>query len=311
MNAKRFYVGITDNDWFDFLSMLMPDEVNFWRPGGGEFKSLEPGELFLFKLHSPLNFIAGGGFFVKYSIVPTSLAWETFGEKNGTENFVELLSKINMFRRRHGNPFKPDPPIGCIVLANPFFFKKEDWVPAKKYLHPNIVRGIAYDTSSYLGAQLWEDVQIRLKSYPIPDIPTAAEEDAIYGSEYLVRGRLGQGAFRIIVTDAYNRTCAITGERTLPVLEAAHIKPITESGPNFVNNGLLLRSDLHKLFDLGYLTITKDFNVEVSKRIKEEFKNGREYYKFHGDKLQAVPANLIERPSKDYIEWHNQNIYIP
>ena len=52
------------------------------------------------------------------------------------------------------------------------------------------------------------------------------------------------------MTDAYERRCAVTGEKTLPVLEAAHIRPYALLGPHRVNNGLLLRSDLHKLFDL-------------------------------------------------------------
>src|SRR5690606_6533257 len=92
-----------------------------------------------------------------------------------------------------------------------------------------------------------------------------------YLKKYLTRIRLGQGAFRVSLTDAYHRKCAISGERTLPVLEAAHIKPYSVSGPNHLSNGILMRADLHKLFDSGYLTLTKDLKVEVSKRIKEEF----------------------------------------
>jgi len=135
-----------------------------------------------------------------------------------------------------------------------------------------------------------------------------AEEVPLYGSEYLTRARLGQGAFRVLVTDTYNRRCSITGERTLPVLDAAHIKPFADSGPHRIDNGLLLRTDLHKLFDLGYMTITTDFHVEVSKRIKEEFENGREYYALQGNQLH-LPAKQMYRPSQEYIEWHNQSIY--
>lgn len=64
----------------------------------------------------------------------------------------------------------------------------------------------------------------------------------------------------------------------MPVLNAAHIKPYAEDGPHEVRNGLLLREDLHTLFDRGYMTITKDYRVEVSKRIKEDYGNGKEYY---------------------------------
>ena len=96
----------------------------------------------------------------------------------------------------------------------------------------------------------------------------------------------------------------------MPVLEAAHIKPFALSGPTSTNNGLLLRSDLHKLFDLGYLTVTKDSHVEISKRIKEEYENGREYYALHGQQIKVLPDSPADRPSALYVEWHNQNIYV-
>jgi len=60
----KFYVGITDLSWYSYLADQKPDEVNFWRPSGLDtFRAVEPGEPFLFKLHSPRNFIVGGGFF--------------------------------------------------------------------------------------------------------------------------------------------------------------------------------------------------------------------------------------------------------
>jgi putative restriction endonuclease len=68
----KLYIAVTDNDWYRFLSHLTNiDEVNFWQPGGNQrFQRLDSSELFLFKLHSPLNFIVGGGFFAHSSIVP-------------------------------------------------------------------------------------------------------------------------------------------------------------------------------------------------------------------------------------------------
>jgi putative restriction endonuclease len=134
-------------------------------------------------------------------------------------------------------------------------------------------------------------------------------ESPAYGSSVLTKVRLGQGAFRILVTDAYSRRCSITGEKTLPVLEAAHIKPYAESGPHFISNGLLLRSDMHKLFDSGYLTISNDLKIEVSQRIKEEFQNGKEYYQYHGKELLYLPHRDMDKPNEKYIDWHNTNIY--
>jgi putative restriction endonuclease len=126
----------------------------------------------------------------------------------------------------------------------------------------------------------------------------------------LTRARLGQGAFRVLVTEAYERRCAITGERTLPVLEAAHIKPYSQSGPHLISNGLLLRSDLHILFDEGYVTVTEDYHVQVSDYIREQYENGREYYQYRGKPLLKVPGTSYERPSAEFLRWHNEKVYV-
>jgi putative restriction endonuclease len=112
------------------------------------------------------------------------------------------------------------------------------------------------------------------------------------------------------VTDAYHRRCSATGERTLPVLEASHIRPFAKEGPNLVRNGLLLRSDLHTLYDQGYLTVTTDHRIEVSRRIRKEFHNGRDYYALHGKPLVNLPEDEADRPSREFLEWHNQHLYV-
>ena len=57
-------IAVTDGDWFDMLRQR-PNlaEVNFWAPSAAKFRALQPGELFLFKLHAPRNVIGGGGIF--------------------------------------------------------------------------------------------------------------------------------------------------------------------------------------------------------------------------------------------------------
>jgi putative restriction endonuclease len=169
-----------------------------------------------------------------------------------------------------------------------------------------IVQGKGFSNDEAEGAAIWRAVFERLT----PTTNSAVEEPR-YGADYLARARLGQGAFRVLVTDAYDRRCAVTGERTLPVLEAAHIQPYANNGPHLVSNGLLLRSDLHQLFDRGYLTITDDLRVEVSKRIREEFSNGREYYKHSGERIANLPRSESERPARDFLRWHNENVFVP
>jgi putative restriction endonuclease len=311
----RFWVGVTDNEWFRFLSRLQPDEVNFWQPSGMSFRAVKPGSPFLFKLHSPQNFIVGGGFYIRHSLLPLSMAWDAFGEKNGAPNFQTFSVQVRKYRERRGG-VERDPLIGCIILAEPFFFSEDDWIPVPTDWSPNIVRGKRYDTQEPVGLSLWAKAEQRLQLHAVPPGAESVtrslfkEEQPLYGSEYLTRARLGQGAFRVLVTEAYDRRCAITGERTLPVLEAAHIKPCSESGPHRVNNGILLRADLHILLDRGYVTLTDDLRVEVSQRIKEDFENGKTYYALHGRELEVIPHQEIERPSPAFIQWHNENRFL-
>jgi putative restriction endonuclease len=137
----------------------------------------------------------------------------------------------------------------------------------------------------------------------------AAAENARYGNPITVRPRLGQGSFRVLVTDAYNRRCAMTAERTLPVLEAAHIRPYSRGGKHELSNGLLLRSDLHKLFDLGYVTVDpNDQKIVVSRRIREEYENGRQYYALHGQVI-AAPTGLHSTPSRENLLYHTEHIF--
>lgn len=106
------------------------------------------------------------------------------------------------------------------------------------------------------------------------------------------------------MTDAYQKRCAITGERTLPVLDAAHIKPYKVIQKHEVSNGLLMRSDLHRLFDDGYLTIDPlEHRVVVSKRIKEEFENGRDYYGLEGLRIRE-PNEPWAKPGAENLEYH-------
>jgi len=303
----RLFVGITDESWFRYLRGLAADEANFWQPSGSShFRALSPGDPFLFKLHAPRNFIVGGGFFAHFSLLPCSLAWETFGQLNGTDTLREMRLRIEKYRRISPSP-REDYQVGCIILAETFFLDDQDWIPVPDDFARNIVRGKSYDTSEDTGAKLWEAVSLRLAMRKIP--LSADNHSAMYGEPVLVRPRLGQGAFRVIITDTYERHCAISRERVLPVLEAAHIKPVSEGGQHEISNGLLLRSDLHRLYDRGYLTVAPDLAVHVSKNIDDEFHNGKEYYALEGTRLW-IPPDAADRPRHEYLEWHADTVFL-
>lgn len=266
----KLWIGVTDKDWFEHLVRLRPDEVNFWQPSGTRsFRVLQPGEPFLFKLHSPDNFIVGGGFFVRNSALPTSLAWDAFGQKNGVGSLADLRARVRRYRREDASV---DPMIGCNVLAEPFFFLRPQWIPVPSGWSGNIVQGKSYETGSADGAAIWDAVQRSMilgRSAMESDVAALQEDQRRFGAECLARGRLGQGAFRVLVTDAYERRCAVTGERTL----------------------------------------TPEFRVEVSPRLREEWQNGKIYYAHHGQELAFRPGEASHLPAREHLEWHNQNVF--
>ncbi len=101
----------------------------------------------------------------------------------------------------------------------------------------------------------------------------------------------------------------MTEERTLPALDAAHIRPCADGGDHAAPNGLLLRRDIHSLFDAGYVTITPKLRFVVSPRIRSEFDNGRHYYDLQG-KAVRHPNDPGARPSPEALRWHNDTVFL-
>lgn len=117
---------------------------------------------------------------------------------------------------------------------------------------------------------------------------------------------VGQGTFRARIMDVYERQCAVTRERALPVLDAAHIRPVRVEPANYVQNGLLLRCDVRRLFDAGYFTVTPEYHAQVSRRIRQDFHDGESYLKLHGTPI-FVPKRSDDRPDPEALAWHNLN----
>ncbi len=305
----RLVVAVTDRDWFDHLRQ-QPNlaEVNFWSPSPRSFQALREGELFLFKLHAPFNVIVGGGVFALANNMPLALAWEAFGEANGARDLSEMRTRI--LRYRHIEDQKAQIEIGCRILTQPFFLPEAQWFAPPASWSRNIVSFRGFSTDERDGLALWDKIMDLRDPITISSAADELKEPlARYGAPTLIRPRLGQGAFRLLVTDLYARRCAITRERTLPALEAAHIRPYAEGGDHVGANGILFRRDIHSLFDAGYVTVTKDYRFEVSRRIKEEFENGRDYYALNG-KSVAVPEREDLHPDLSSLEWHIENRFL-
>lgn len=303
------WLGVTDNSWFSYLSQRNLDEVNFWQPSATPpFTGAPVGMPFLLKLKRPYNDIAGGGFFVTYSTLPTALAWEVFGEKNGAASLDELQALLGQLSG--GKSFSQQ--IGCTVLANPFFLPRESWLHDPPGWSNPIVRGKMYDSTDRDGAVIWEAMQWRFLEPPraakeLSPLAQVREPGERYGDPILVKPRLGQASFRVLVTDAYKRRCAITGESTLAALEAAHIVPYAKDGAHEVKNGLLLRADFHRLFDIGLVSINPDLRIRVSPRIREAWFNGKVYYRLNDQPLSVLPDRPADQPDRDLLDWHFKN----
>jgi putative restriction endonuclease len=310
----KFWVGTTDIRWFEFLAYRSFDEVNFWQPSvRPPFTNAENGMPFLFKLKRPYNHIAGGGFFVKHSAIPLSIAWEIFGQKNGASSMAELRDLLGPLAGSNAALQE----IGCQVIANPVFLKQDQWLPDPPGWSSNIVRGKMYDSKFTDGAEIWSRIGPLFTQQQVPLVTCATgnllssvqQELPKFGPEMLIKPRLGQGAFRLTLTDAYKRRCAITGESTLPVLEAAHIVPYATEGSHEIRNGLLLRADFHKLFDAGLVSVAPDMTIRVSPRIREAWFNGKAYYRLENQPLAVIPDNPLHQPDPDRLNWHFKNTF--
>ncbi|MEX0874882.1 MAG: HNH endonuclease [Actinomycetota bacterium] len=212
--------------------------------------------------------------------------------------------KLRIRKYRRSSDLTEDPDVGCIVLVQPFFFDRRDWISAPLSFAKNIVRGKTYDFESLEGRALWRDLEARLLAVRQDEW----QEVAALGAFAMVRRRLGQGAFRVLVTDTYRRQCAISGEKVLPVLQAAHIQPVASGGLHRIENGLLLRSDIHTLFDRGYVTVTPRYEVRVSNRLKKDFADGEYYGQFDGQGIW-LPTAEQERPDAQLLEWHSDTVF--
>lgn len=308
----RAYVGVTDNDWYQFLAARPAlDEVNFWRPSGARrFKSLTPGEPYFFKTHYPHNRVVGGGFYSGYATLAISEAWEFFGERNGVGSLAELRSRIGQYLRR---PIQPDedPIIGCIFIRDTKFFPVDQPSDPPPDFAPNLVQGRRYELADRPTASYFETLLARLIGADL-GIDLAGPwhlPGPVLGDPRLTAQRLGQQAFKAVVLDAYHRRCAITGSRIRPTLQAAHVLPVQRGGQHRLDNGLLLRSDIHTLYDRGYVGIDPKYRLLVSSRLRQDFNNGDQLYQIAGERI-AVPERPGDRPNREFLERHLDEVYL-
>jgi len=116
-----------------------------------------------------------------------------------------------------------------------------------------------------------------------------------------IKSRRGQSKFREVLLSAYDRTCCISGSKVISVLEAAHIFPHADKTDYSVTNGLLLRADIHTLFDLGLIYVSEDGVVGISRYLYDTEYEQYEKVAVLTDIPVAMANNLAARLSKTKI----------
>ena len=115
-----------------------------------------------------------------------------------------------------------------------------------------------------------------------------------------VEQRIGQPEFRSKLLRAYGNRCAVTGCTVAEVLQAAHIRPVGAKGTHATSNGILLRADIHNLFDRGLLTIDSAYVVHLGSSIRKM----QPYSKLHGKKLAVIPKAKSDKPDIRLLKEH-------
>lgn len=296
------------------------DEVNWWSPRAMRplAASLVPGTPMFFRLTRPHGAIAGYGFFADFLPMRLDLAWDAFTWRNGASDREHLLTLVS--RLRGGTltwtPNAALPVLGCHLLRDVHYWPKERWIPwgEPEGFHRNTVQGATKRDPVRL-ARLAAAIAADGVEVPGELRPRFAlvrtDERTVRAVD--VKPRVGQGTFRLRLLHAYGGRCAITGEHTAPVLDAAHIQRYLGPESNHPQNGVLLTKEFHALFDLGYVTIEPEaeaYIVRVSPRLREDWQNGSRYYAYAGRPLTAVPDDEAKRPSVDALAWHRQERFL-
>lgn len=196
-----------------------------------------------------------------------------------------------------------------MLLRDVHFFDEPEDAPGD--FAPNILQGKGYDADALDPTAPLSRALYRLTAEGVYS-RTGSPGEASGPTTTLGWGarRLGQRSFQVMVLSAYERRCAVTGDRIRPVLQAAQILPVAEGGQHRVDNGLLLRSDVHTLCDRGYLSVDRDYRLQVSQRLRAEFGNGEEFFAREGERV-TLPIGRGDHPDLDALQWHRENVYRP
>ena len=159
-------------------------------------------------------------------------------------------------------------------------------------------------------------IRAKMENKSIAEVVDVGDIEEIPVGEYrdrMMKARIGQYFFRISVLNSYGKRCCITGLSKEDLLVASHIKPwrVSNEQTERTNpcNGLCLNSLHDKAFDKGLITVSKDYRVIISNRVKDADMDERtkEWFMGYENKRIILPDKFL--PGKHFLEYHNDVVF--
>lgn len=263
----------------------------------------DPGSLVLFIVkRNGQEFICGGGFFCVSRTLEPSKAWDLFGVNNGADSYQDFLFQLKEGGWNDGEKMISNELNGCFALS------RHEAYPIPKQLDVNVETGstICYSLDSPQGRFLALVAMHRRSPHLRPG--TFNNE---WPGIYLMAAEKHASDYSIVfftrMLRAYDFRCAITGDRTQPLLDVAHIRTFYDERFTRPGNGIVMRTDIHRLFSQGYITCEYSSDNEVIVIVSKDLvvQGGREYMKYDGVKL-LMPDDKAMWPNRDYLVWHHE-----
>lgn len=313
-NSQHIMICKVDHSWYSIIKSEYfsagTNSTNFWTVECEQdldpaLRTFEPGTMVLYVLdHHDHSFVVGGGFFLSWVFLNPKQLWEILGVRNGSHSYEDFFDKV---RALGGNE---DSVLASSVLNGTFILTRRDSI-----MIPDEFRAHFQDLPARSLLSLDEPIGKYLEK--IVNEVRVAMLDA-YGQHwpgiyYVASNRNSRSyiqGFTARVMNAYEFRCAITGTSARPVLEVAHLQPFYDHNFQSVQNGILLRCDVQKMFNTGYITLEYKNDDEIAVKVSRTIKSvwAEDYAVYNGKKI-FLPKDRALWPKKEYIEWHQKNCF--
>lgn len=232
-----------------------------------------------------------------------------FNKVSSTHPDIIRISKIigrspNSVKMKIGNFGSFDPELkkrGIVGLGNTSKLDEVVWNEFNNYWG-----NLAYESENLISNYMNQPIEIT-SNINIVDLPLGKER------EQIIKARVNQGFFRSTILSSYNLKCCITGLSITDFLVASHIIPWSKDDRVRLNphNGICINSIHDKaFFDKGFITVTTDYKIKVSKYLHEYKKEKaiNDFFLIHENQSIILPDKFL--PSKEFLEYHYENIFI-